>query len=68
MEHERPDDYSGMKKNKEKDEGRRGQRERGLTRYERKQSQPPIHSYEPRTSCHQPSRALYHPFDHLIME
>ena len=65
MKHERPDDYSGKKKNKEKEEEKR---ERGLTRYERKQSQPPIHSYEPRTSCHQPSRALYHPFDHLIME
>jgi hypothetical protein len=38
-----------------------------LTRYERKLSQPPIHSYEPKTFSHQPSQALYHPFDHLIM-
>jgi len=41
--------------------------EEELTRYERKQSLPPIHSYEPKTSCHQPFQALYHPFDHLIM-
>jgi hypothetical protein len=47
---------------------KRGKEEKGLTIYERKQSQPPIHSYEPKTSSHQPFQALYHPFDHLIME
>jgi hypothetical protein len=49
-------------------EGRRRKEESRLTRYERKQSQPPIHSYEPKTFSHRPSRVLYHPFDHSIME
>jgi hypothetical protein len=53
-----------MKGEKEKEEKEEGK----LTRYERKQSPPPIHSYEPKTFSHQPSQVLYHPFDHLIME
>lgn len=66
-----------MKRRREKrQEGRRGKKrkeeeekdEEELTRYERKQSPPPIHSYEPKTFSHQPFQALYHPFHHLIME
>jgi hypothetical protein len=56
--------------NKDRERGMKGEKEKDkeeLTRYERKQSPPQAHSYEPKTSCHQPSQALYHPFDHLIM-
>jgi hypothetical protein len=52
-----------MKGEKEKEEKEEGK----LTRYERKQSPPPIHSYEPKTFSHQPSQVLYHPFDHLMI-